>query len=213
VYMQSVANFFICCIAHRLLLKLSEECESYHAEFSGFLCIKTVYWYMWMYGYDLCRDLYCMLCLTDIVMPSSHLPVAKTDVLPQVSVDSSLIKVLTWNPNWLYEYGMSYSSVFILCMNLLWPPNKAGHYILQWWFLSSFFIFSFFPCCLFSAITDWMLTTWCGLSANLECRSEMCCTQLAENTGCQNSPSAHHRTTLSSYIFATKTCIDNWKTC
>ena len=25
--------------------------------------------------------------------------------------------------------------------------------------------------------------TWCGLSANLECRSEICCTRLAENTG------------------------------
>ena len=34
--------------------------------------------------------------------------------------------------------------------------------------------------------------TWCGLSANLEYRSEMC-------------------TTLSDYIFATKACIDNWK--
>ena len=28
--------------------------------------------------------------------------------------------------------------------------------------------------------------TWCGLSANLECRSEMCCMQLAVNTGCKN---------------------------
>jgi len=27
--------------------------------------------------------------------------------------------------------------------------------------------------------------TWCGLSANLGCRSETCCTQLAENTGCE----------------------------
>jgi len=27
------------------------------------------------------------------------------------------------------------------------------------------------------------LYTWCGLSANLECRSEMCCTRLAGNTG------------------------------
>jgi len=27
--------------------------------------------------------------------------------------------------------------------------------------------------------------TYCGLSANLECRSEMCCTRLAENTGCK----------------------------
>jgi len=40
--------------------------------------------------------------------------------------------------------------------------------------------------------------TWCGLSENLECRSETCCTRLAENTGhkkiAKNSPSAHHRT-------------------
>jgi len=42
--------------------------------------------------------------------------------------------------------------------------------------------------------------TWCGLSANLECRSEMCFTRLAENTGRKNSPSVHHRTTLSGYL-------------
>jgi len=45
--------------------------------------------------------------------------------------------------------------------------------------------------------------------------SEMCCTRLAENTGCKNhakkSPSAHHRTTLSGYIFATKARIDSLK--
>jgi len=28
----------------------------------------------------------------------------------------------------------------------------------------------------------------CGLSVNLECMSEMCCTLLAENTGLKNSP-------------------------
>ena len=43
--------------------------------------------------------------------------------------------------------------------------------------------------------------TWCGLSANLECRSETCCARLAENT----------TTTLSGYIFATKAFIDNRK--
>jgi len=51
-------------------------------------------------------------------------------------------------------------------------------------------------------------------SANLECRSEMCCTRLAANTGPksrQKSPSGHHRTTLSGYIFATKACIDHRK--
>jgi len=39
----------------------------------------------------------------------------------------------------------------------------------------------------------------------------MCGTRLAENTGRKNSPSAHHRTTVSGYIFATKGCVDNWE--
>jgi len=46
---------------------------------------------------------------------------------------------------------------------------------------------------------------------NLGCRSETCCKRLAENTGRKNSPSGHHRTTLSGYIFATKPHIDNPK--
>jgi len=41
-------------------------------------------------------------------MPSCDLPVAKTDSLPQVSVDSCLLEILTWNPNWLREYGMQH---------------------------------------------------------------------------------------------------------
>jgi len=53
--------------------------------------------------------------------------------------------------------------------------------------------------------------TWCGPSANLECRSEMCCTRLAGNAGPKKSPSKHHRTTLFCYIFATKARIDNRK--
>jgi len=59
-----------------------------------------------------------------------------------------------------------------------------------------------------------ILPHMCDLSANLECRSETCCTRLAENTErkmMQKSPSAHHRTTLSGYIFATKARIDNRK--
>jgi len=53
--------------------------------------------------------------------------------------------------------------------------------------------------------------TWCGLSANLECRSEVCCTRIARNTGRKNdakSPSAHQRTILSGCIFATKALCD-----
>ena len=43
----------------------------------------------------------------------------------------------------------------------------------------------------------------------------MCCTRLAANAGPKKSrlksPSGHHPTTLSGYIFATKTCINNRK--
>ena len=70
-----------------------------------------------------------------------------------------------------------------LAMAALW--NRAGHYIFAPWFLllsSS----SFLPR-LISAVADWMSTinfhTWCGLSANLRCRSETCGTRLAANTG------------------------------
>ena len=79
---------------------------------------------------------------------------------------------------------------------------------------------SFFPR-LISAVADWMSTillpyhtyhtSWCGLIANLECMSEMCCTWLAGNAGPKKSPSGHHRTTLSAYIFATKACMDSQK--
>jgi len=38
--------------------------------------------------------------------------------------------------------------------------------------------------------------TWCGLSANLECRSEMCCTQLTGNTGRKNDAKNRHLRTI-----------------
>jgi len=57
--------------------------------------------------------------------------------------------------------------------------------------------------------------TCCGLSVNLECRSETCSTRLTENTArkkiVKKSPSGHHPTTLSGYIFVTKACIENRK--
>ena len=73
----------------------------------------------------------------------------------------------------------------------------AGHCILQLWFLSSSFFF-FFPR-LFSAVADWMSTIlphmmW--LSVNLECMSEMCCTQLAENTGRKSYAKNRHLHTI-----------------
>ena len=94
----------------------------------------------------------------------------------------------------------------------LWPPNRAGHYILPLWFLLLLFFRFLLAYSQRSQIGCLpYFHTWCGLSANLECRSEICCTRLAENTGRKNSPSAHHGTTLSVYIFTTKAYIDNRK--
>ena len=38
--------------------------------------------------------------------------------------------------------------------------------------------------------------TWCGLSANLECMSEMCCTWFAESTGRKNDAKNRHLGTI-----------------
>jgi len=72
--------------------------------------------------------------------------------------------------------------------------SRCGHYIFALWFLLLFL----FPR-LISAIADWMYTIlphMVRLSANLRCRSEMCCTQLAENTVCKNSPKIRHLRTI-----------------
>ena len=90
----------------------------------------------------------------------------------------------------------------------------------SFFYLLSIYLLFFIPR-LISAVADWMVTillvsyTSCGLSANLECRSEMCCKRLAGNTGRKNdakkSSPAHYRTTFSGYIFATKAGIDKRK--
>ena len=72
-------------------------------------------------------------------------------------------------------------------MVALW--NRADNYIFILWFLSSSSIF--FPR-LISAVAHWMSTIWRGLSANLECRSEMCWMRLAENTGPKKSSKISH---------------------
>ena len=64
---------------------------------------------------------------------------------------------------------------------------------------SFFFLLLFFPR-LISAVGDWMFTilwhTWCGLSSNLRCRSETCCTRLAENTGRKKVAKNRHLGTI-----------------
>jgi len=70
--------------------------------------------------------------------------------------------------------------------------SRFGHYIFALWFrLSSSSIFS-------PSETGCLpyFHTWCGLSANLGCRSETCCTRLAGNAGPKKSPKIRHLGTI-----------------
>jgi len=58
--------------------------------------------------------------------------------------------------------------------------NRAGHYIFILWFLLVSFFLLFSSPNLSRRTLDVYRTTTHGLSTNLECRSEMCCTWLAE---------------------------------
>jgi len=94
---------------------------------------------------------------------------------------------------WLYLFwGWLFFAVLVMAT----LRSRCGHYIFILWFLLFFLIWpqlSEIGCLPY-------FHTWCGLSVNLECRSEMSCTWLAENTGrksCLKSPSGHHCTILS----------------
>jgi len=92
--------------------------------------------------------------------------------------------------------------------------SRAGHYIFALWFLLSIFYLLFSSPNLSRRKLDVYHTSThsaCGLCANLGCKGEMCCARLAGNAGPKKSPTEHHRTTLSDYIFATKARIDNRK--
>jgi len=91
--------------------------------------------------------------------------------------------------DWLINH-----SEWSLAFRAFYAPCGADADII---FLPSGFFF-YFPR-LISAISDWMPTnfhTWCGLSANLGCKYEMCCTRLAENTGRKKSPKIRHLGTI-----------------
>ena len=76
---------------------------------------------------------------------------------------------------------------------IIWPPcgigqaiifSSCGFYLLL---LCFFLAWSQRPHAGYLPYFD----TWCGLSANLECMPEMCCTRLAENTGRKNLSLIH----------------------
>jgi len=73
--------------------------------------------------------------------------------------------------------------------------NRADHYI----FILFLLLFSFFSSRNLSGPrldVYHYFHTWCGLSANLECRSEMCCRRLAEKTGRKKVTKNRHLGTI-----------------
>ena len=96
--------------------------------------------------------------------------------------------------------------------------NRSMDWVLSRWVHLTVLRFIFAYVCFVYAyfVQLWFLSfslAWHRL--NFECRSEMCCTQLAENTGRKNytkiaicAPSYNF---IRLYIFATKACIDNQK--
>jgi len=115
-------------------------------------------------------------------------------------------------------YGIGQTIIFLSCGFFLPSfflsygcPTEYGRPLYFCPVVSIFFLF--FPR-LISAVADWMSTILRHMMwpyCEFRMYSEMCCTPLTGNTGRKKSPSAHHRTTLSCYTFATETRIDNWK--
>ena len=101
-----------------------------------------------------------------------------------------------------------------ISFSYLWPPCVGDADII---FLSCFFLLSFFPH-LISPVADCMSTIlrhmmWSWSTFRMQVWNVLHVTRWKYRTQKwrKNSPSAHHRTTLSGYIFATKACIDNRK--
>ena len=94
-----------------------------------------------------------------------------------------------WSP-----YGTGQTIISLPCGFFLWPPCAANAYII----FCSVSIFWFYLVFQRSEIgcLPHHFHIWCGLSANLDCTFEMCCTRLAENTGHKKSPNNRHQSTI-----------------
>ena len=90
---------------------------------------------------------------------------------------------------------------FNLFMAALW--NRAGHFIFALLLLSSSSFFFFSPNLSGRRLDVYHTSTHgvaSGLSANLECRSEICCTRLAENAGRKKSRKIRHLVTIAHFV-------------
>jgi len=95
--------------------------------------------------------------------------------------------------------------------------SRCGHYIFALWFLLSSSSFYLFPR-LISTVADWLSAilqhmVWPQCEFRMQVWNVLHAARwkIQDAKNCQNSPSAHYRTTLSGYIVATKARIDNRK--
>ena len=101
----------------------------------------------------------------------------------------------------LYSAGRPSRWTSACILLVLWPPYGMEQAIIfsscrLFYHLSSFF----FPR-LISVVASQIgclpyFHIWCGISANLRCRSQTCCTRLADNTGRKISPKIRHLRTI-----------------
>jgi len=95
------------------------------------------------------------------------------------TIDSLPAPRLTPRTSWLYRFFSAFREFFMAALR-----SRCGHYIFA---VVSFFFFSS-PNLSRRRLDVYHTSTHgvYGPSANLECRSEMCCTRLAENAGPKN---------------------------
>jgi len=145
--------------------------------------------------------------IPSVMYDVSHVSVIKTQ--------SHLISYKTWcsSSSLLWSpYVIGQTIIFSSCFMVALCNRKTIYIFMLWFVLSSFFYR------LISAIGDWMFTIlWHMVWPQCEFRMQVwnavhaarCKYRMQKSR--QKSPSGHHRTTLSGYIFATKPRIDNRK--
>ena len=141
------------------------------------------------------RDLLTVCCMMLVLNEPTKYLIAASCLVPNYTF------ILFRTSPWIYGHDCCsarhdyYWNLFELIVDFLWPPCIADADII---FCSCNYFLLLFSS---PVLSGWRLDvyhtfTWCGLSANLECRSEMCCTRLSGSTGHKNDVKNCHLGTI-----------------
>jgi len=102
-----------------------------------------------------------------------------------------------------YLFFGSLGLLYIFVVIMVTLHSRCGHYIFVLWFLLLLSFYFFLVCSQPSQIGCLpYFHTWCGLSANVGCRSETYCMRLAENTGRKRLPKIRDLRTIAQLCWA-----------